>query len=123
MKAPWPYSAPKGDSTDVENLPTPEGEALGREIARITALELAKVKAQFPDAPDPCHDCAFRPGTTPNKSPATLMDALKAVIECDPFYCHLGVEEGETPKRPCAGWAAAVSCNPELRKKLSEVRR
>lgn len=108
--APWDFTAPKGDGTDVPNVPTPEGEALGRELARLIALDLETTTRRFPGSLPPCDECAFVAGTMPNRSPATLMDAIKCVIECDPFYCHKGVNENNpAPKRLCAGWVAAVS--------------
>ena len=83
----------------VLNRPTPEGLELGAELARLVAAEITKVF----DGEDPrCASCAFRPGTIPNGCGPTLMNALKCVMEVQPFYCHMG-------DRPvCAGWVALV---------------
>ena len=88
---PWDFSDAGSGPRTVPNLPTEDGAALGREMARLFDAEK--------DAPERCHDCAFRLGTTPNQSAPTLMDALKCVMEGVPFNCH--VEE-----KPCAGYVA-----------------
>ena len=77
----------------IPNETTPEGRALGAEMARLcdTAID---------GEDNRCATCAFRKGDhLANGSPATLMNALKCVIEGDPFYCH-------EHERPCAGWVA-----------------
>jgi hypothetical protein len=89
----------------VRNLPSPEGEALGAELARLTAAGM-----QGRDFPEPCRSCAFRAGTVPNRCLATVGDALKCVMEQVPFYCHEQVE-GE-PTVLCRGYAAAMSTLP-----------
>lgn len=95
-RAPWDFSPePDPASPTVRpNLPTDEGRALGRELARLCDGEAAA----HPDAPERCHDCAFRLGTPPNGCAPTLMDAMKCAIEGEPFLCHI---DGKA----CAGWA------------------
>ncbi len=86
------------------NAPTPEGIALGRELARFFDIEQPKVEAQFPGSTERCKSCAFREGTYPNGCPETVVDALDCAVTGKPFYCHVGLVDGE-PKRLCAGWA------------------
>lgn len=76
------------------NQRTPEGIALGEQMARLCDIELA-------DKPDSrCATCALRRGDhLANGSPETLMSATKCILERTPFWCH---EED----RPCAGWLA-----------------
>ena len=88
----------------IPNLPTEEGQALGKELARLCDIEAAR----NPGAPKRCRTCAFRAGDhVANGSPATLMDALKCVMERKPFWCH-EIDEPGTDKL-CAGWRAMVS--------------
>lgn len=76
------------------NQRTPEGIALGAQMARICDNELAGK----PDSR--CATCAFRCGDhIANGSPETLMSAVKACMERTPFGCH-------EQERPCAGWLA-----------------
>jgi hypothetical protein len=109
VKAPWEFSKPPapGEPT-VANVPTPEGRALGAELARLYEIEEAKLRVRFPRMQPRCDDCAFRAGTDPNGCVETLMDALKGLMECEPFYCHKGVTPGEPPKRLCAGYATLL---------------
>lgn len=84
------------------NAATPEGRALGRELARLcdTAEPDARLKA--PALPPRCASCAFRQGDhVANGSPQTLMDAMKCLIEGVEFRCHEPARQGQ----PCAGWA------------------
>lgn len=105
LKAPWDFSEPAEDhETAIENLPTPEGMMLGRELARLADVEEARLRERFPRHHPRCDDCAFRLGTNPNGSVPTLMDAVKCVIEGDPFYCHKTLRDGE-PRHLCAGYA------------------
>ena len=105
---PWDFSIPDTPDTGVPNLPSPQGAELGRELARLTDAAEAEALAQFPNQLPRCDDCAFRLGTPPNRSTATLMDALKCVVEGVPFYCHKGVDEdkGRGPTRLCGGWVS-----------------
>lgn len=102
---PWEFStAPESAADAVPNTPTAEGRALGAELARIADIEEARQLERFPNAKPRCADCAFRAGTLPNGCPETLMDAVKALVECVPFYCHHAFEDG-CPTRLCAGYA------------------
>lgn len=104
---PWEFSY-DGPGPKVPNLPTPAGEELGREVARLAAPLLVRDAQRTPPSVPPCNDCAFVAGTLPNRSAPTLMDAIKCVVEVVPFYCHKGVGDEGTPKRLCAGWVAMV---------------
>lgn len=74
------------------NRTTPEGQELGRHMARLCDDELAGKRD------DRCQTCAFRAGDhLANGSPETLMTALKCAMEGEPFWCH-------EHDRPCAGW-------------------
>lgn len=105
---PWEFSATPapGDPT-VENLPTPEGWMLGREISRLCDIEEERLRERFPRQHPRCADCALRLGTRPNGCAETLMDILKCLYEHVPFYCHKGLRDGE-PRRLCAGYAILV---------------
>lgn len=76
------------------NVATPEGRALGKELARLcdgAAAELGKDGR--------CSTCAFRAGDhLANGSPETLMSAVKCIVERETFWCH-------EHERPCAGWS------------------
>jgi hypothetical protein len=107
VQEPWDFSHSDDPAKNtVPNLPTPEGAALGKELARLVAPGFAKGRERFPGQLPPCDECAFVEGTVPNRSLATVMDALKCALECVPFYCHKGVTD-DNPKRLCAGWVAA----------------
>ncbi len=80
------------------NLPTPEGIALGFELARLTEATLAELSGLIPER---CQSCAFRAGTIPNGCPPTLAQAVESIRTGEPFYCH------EQPI-PCAGWVIAM---------------
>lgn len=96
------------DDVDFVNLPTEEGRALGREIARLADVEFAK----NPDLRARCHDCAFLAGTDPNGIAGTLMTALKCAMERVPFYCHVIPADGR--QRLCAGWEAMLNRGPPV---------
>ena len=74
------------------NRPTPEGRALGAQMARLCDGELkGKDDAR-------CGTCAFRAGDhLANNSAETLMTALQCAMERTPFWCH-------EADMPCAGW-------------------
>lgn len=86
------------------NEATPEGRALGRELARLCDAELSgKVD-------DRCETCACRAGDhLANGSPETLMGFVKCVLERTPFWCH-------ERDAPCAGWLAMRSPPSQVRK-------
>lgn len=89
------------------NRVTPQGQAMGKNAARmaelgrqrleaagLTDLKLATLRDQM------CKTCACQPGSVPNGCLQTQIDFLKAAAEGTPFLCH-------APKdgRMCAGWA------------------
>jgi hypothetical protein len=78
----------------IRNLPSPEGAAMGRHVARFVAAALAKRKKRYPNHKEPCGTCAFRLGTVANRCAATQMDALKCLIEGNQFDCHEKKNEG-----------------------------
>jgi hypothetical protein len=90
-------------------VPTEQGRALGKEPARLCDVEEERQRAQFPNQQPRCNDCAFRAGTNPNGCSETLMDALKCVIEQEPFYCHKGLDETGNAKHICRGWWLMVA--------------
>lgn len=53
-----------------------------------------------------CGTCAFRAGTVPGGCLQTQADALKAICEDVPFYCHAHEVNGQFD-RICHGWYAA----------------
>ena len=77
-----------------KNKPCEVGEQLGSLIA--TYYEDAEKFG------DPCKTCAFRRGTFSNRCLTTTADALKCVVDCDPFLCH------QDKGMPCKGWVAAA---------------
>ena len=88
-----------------ENRATPEGRALGRELARLCDGELAGKQD------DRRQTCAFRAGDhLANGSPETLMSAVKCMAERTPFWCH-------EHDRPCAGWLA-MRAPPEMAREM-----
>jgi hypothetical protein len=91
----------------VRNVPTPEGRALGKEIARLTNSEAARLLIAGKEVPYRCKTCAFRGGTFPNGCPETIMDATKCAIEGVPFLCHETHRKGEL----CGGWSILRSAN------------
>lgn len=108
VSLPWEFSEPPAEGEpSYPNLPTPEGRALGAELARLCDVEEQRIRERFPNQPR-CDDCAARAGTDPNGCSETLMDLLKCVHEAVPFYCHKRVKDGE-PQRLCAGFAILVS--------------
>lgn len=102
IEAPWEFSEDPASGEGVPNVRSPEGAALGREIARLCDVEEAKQTSttQLPR----CTDCAARLGTLPNENTETQMNFIKCVVEGIPFFCHKGIPEGDEPSRLCAGW-------------------
>lgn len=82
------------------NVPSPEGQAIGKELARLTEqartdlVDRLGLDAVAELLPDPCQSCAFRAGTSPNGCPEAVLDALKCVMEGVPFYCHQSPPNG-----------------------------
>jgi hypothetical protein len=88
--------------TTIINTITPEGRALGAQIARICDTELAG------KTDNRCGTCAGRAGDhLANGSEATLMFFVKAAAERTPFWCH-------EHDRPCAAWLVMRSDNPVI---------
>jgi hypothetical protein len=103
-RVPWDFSEPPAcDADAVPNEPTPEGRILGEQLARLADVEEARLREKFPHMHHRCGDCAFRAGTVPNGCPETLMDAVKALVENVPFYCHKKLDDGK-PVLLCAGY-------------------
>ncbi len=100
------------------NLPTPEGRELGQHLARFITVELPKYTERFPNAPEMCKSCAFRNGTQPNGCPGTVMDALKCVVEMEPFLCHEKLDVEGKPYFYCQGWVILVSAGDEEKRPL-----
>jgi len=94
----------------IRNHRTPEGEALGEQIARLCDGAEPKARLRMPELQPRCASCAFRRGPhVANGSPATLMDALKCVMEGHEFQCHQPDRKGE----PCSGWAMFLLARDE----------
>lgn len=108
VKLPYEFSEPGVPGVSEPNLPTPQGRLAGKELARLVRPALIDMAVLHPDAPGPCAECAFVEGTIPNGCPETVLDAFKCAVEGVPFGCHKGMLPDGTPRRICAGWAAAV---------------
>lgn len=86
------------------NRVTPEGRAMGEQMARLTEPVIQRLAALGePDAR--CKTCAFRAGTVPNGCLQTQLDVFKSVMEQIPFGCH--TPGGEPNGKVCHGWYAA----------------
>lgn len=96
---PWPFSTPIEEldlSKAVLNLPTPEGIEMGAHLDHFCQHELE----QSGKRDERCWDCAFRRSSIPNGCPPTLMDAVKCLMEDEPFHCHI-----KSGQPVCAGYA------------------
>lgn len=91
--------------TTVPNRPSPEGERIGANLARLTENGLAILRRRFPKHAEPCQSCAFRRGTVPNRCLPTVSDALKCVIEKRDFMCH----QSKDCRGICTGYLIAMS--------------
>lgn len=90
------------DGLPIRNTRSVAGAELGEILARWCDDAEPKARLRSPELPPRCNSCAFRRGAhLANGSPATLMDALKCVIEGREFECHEPRREGA----PCSGWA------------------
>ena len=106
MSAPWKFSwPPTPGGRVIPNLPSEAGAAAGAELARLVESDLARARES--GAPAPCVECAFVKGTQANRSGATVMDAVKCVLEGEPFFCHLGLKDEDEPTSLCRGYLAA----------------
>lgn len=91
------------DKAEAAGRITPQSIELGQLVGRMSEKAVAKLAAEGePD--ERCKTCAFREGTHPNQCADTLMDALKCLVEGEPFYCHDTKRVGW----PCHGWFAAA---------------
>lgn len=93
---------------------TPEGIALGIEMARLCDVAEAEQRARFPKQKPRCESCAFRAGTLPNGDPVTLMDATKCVIEKVPFMCHQYFNADGSPRDLCAGFMILMASGLDM---------
>lgn len=85
--------------------PTRHGQLVGQAMTMMAD----RGREECPALPECCLTCAFRPGTIPNESAATLKIAFDAVMGIDDghFFCHHGLKDGE-PSKVCVGYAAAL---------------
>jgi hypothetical protein len=90
----------------IPNCPSPEGQALGRELVRFVEVEIAALQAAGRPIPERCGTCALRRDTSPNGCLATVADVLKCLMEHDVFNCH-------EADRPCGGWAILRGATPK----------
>lgn len=90
------------DPTHDHSRVSPEGRALGAQMARL-ADKACVALAALGEPDDRCKSCAFRAGTVPNGCLQTQMDVMKAVVENVPFHCHQHDRKGSA----CHGWLAA----------------
>lgn len=88
---------------------TPQGQAMGKNAARLAELGRARLSALGLDgakAPmlrdEMCKSCACQPGSVPNGCLQTQLDFLKSVHEGKPFRCHAPMDG-----KICAGWTRA----------------
>lgn len=91
------------------NRVTPQGQAMGKNAARLADLgrailvEMGLDGAQAPRLrSEMCKTCACQPGSVPNGCLQTQLDFLKAAAEGTPFLCH-----APNDGRMCAGWVQA----------------
>lgn len=87
------------------NRPEPAGYKLGAELARFATDGEVRLAAQGVDVPERCSTCAFRVGTLPNGCVTSVMDAMKCMIEHEPFLCH----HDKAQRTPCAGFLAIMA--------------
>lgn len=86
----------------IRNRPTPEGQHLGKIVAKWCDDAEPRARLRMPELPPRCNSCACREGPhTASGSPETQMDFLKCIMEGHEFYCHEPAREGAL----CSGWA------------------
>lgn len=95
------------------NRPTPEGIRAGIELARLTDADEVESRKRFPKMRERCASCAYRRSTIPNGCEETVMDALKASLQGDPFYCHMDMPADGVPQDLCAGWMITQAAGTE----------
>jgi hypothetical protein len=94
----------------IRNRVTPEGQALGAQLARWCDDAEPKARLKVPDLPPRCNSCACRAGPhLANGSPETQMDFLKCLIEGHEFMCHEPAREGML----CSGWSMFMLAKTE----------
>jgi hypothetical protein len=88
------------------NRVSPEGKNLGKQLARLCDRQAEQfiVDGEW-EKDERCDSCAFRHGTVPNGCLQTQLDALKSVLEHEPFFCHVEQPKGS---HVCSGWFASV---------------
>lgn len=85
------------------NLPSPEGRALGEQIARFADAIEQRWRKELGWVPSRCSSCAFRKGTFPNGCLPTQADVTKCLLEDKAFFCHQLPKDG-SPMRLCGGF-------------------
>lgn len=88
---------------------TPQSIEAGKHVARLAEKAVARVAAMG-DPDERCSTCAFRLGTPANQCADTLSDAMKCIVEHEPFYCHDKKRKG----MPCHGWFAAAVVTKDM---------
>ncbi|WP_155293297.1 hypothetical protein [Comamonas testosteroni] len=83
---------------------SPEGRAIGAQLVGLVEPVIKHLEAHG-DSDERCKSCAFRAGTVPNGCLQTMMDAVKAMSEQKPFYCHVE-RYADGSNKLCAGWLA-----------------
>ena len=88
---------------------SPQGRAMGKNVARLAELGRKRLEALGLDgvqAPrlrgEMCKTCACQPESVPNGCLQTQMDFLKSAVEGTPFLCHSPMDG-----RFCTGWVRA----------------
>lgn len=120
--APYPFSFDPAKRL-VLNEPSEYGAQCGAKLATMAEEGESLIDPEQAKCEPVCTDCAFRRGTNPNRSAATVADAFKCAIEGEPFWCHKGIIASELPKsislailqeqvqaepkRVCGGWVRA----------------
>ena len=89
------------DPTKDHKRVTPEGRAIGRQMADLADRAVARLATEG-ESDERCKSCAFTHGTVPNGCLQTQMDVMKAVVENVPFNCHQADRKGWS----CHGWYA-----------------
>jgi len=100
------------------NRPSPEGRAVGDNLARFADAEEKRWRKEMGFVPVRCASCAFRKGTYPNGCLSTVSDAMKCSMQRIPFYCHHDVKlkrEDQDPKTICGGWILLHNGNEPVR--------
>lgn len=94
------------------NRISPESQAAGSILGRITDESEPAIRAKFPNIAERCKSCAFRTGTVPNQCMDTVIEAFDCAIRGEPFFCHHLFNADGTPARLCGGWQIALGNVP-----------